>query len=189
MKLLIAFLLIFVVGCCSIKNDEVNLSKKDINFHNEIIKNIEDTLYKINPSLNDYHSRFSKDLKSRTKYGEYLYNFAVNDITDTNNSYDFMLNELSIKFINGHVYHFHAFIPFNDRSGLLIIYSNNFKIFHSINCDEPSASKIEDVIDFVQDSVDVCDKDFVIKRIINYRNYTDLMPEFNYEGRPEFNCD
>lgn len=90
------------------------------------------------------------------------------DLTDTLNKATTLSACIQLK--EGHVYHFCPFRKNYSYSNIAVLYEGRVRIFSAINC-PGKGERIEDVIRFVSDSLQIQDKEGLIKRIRRYREF------------------
>ena len=91
------------------------------------------------------------------------------DITDTSKKET--ASGSCIEFKKGHIYHFAPIRKRDSYSNIAVVTSDGVKIFKAVNCPE-KGDKIEDAIQYIRDYLSTtADKESIIKRVINYRNY------------------
>lgn len=108
--------------------------------------------------------------------------FFVYDLTEPSNKQTSLLERVEFK--NNHVYHF-AFIdlPFS-FSNIAVLEDGKLKIFKAINC-EGKGSSLQDVVGYLNEKLkNDKNKDEIIKRVKNYREYGVYVP-FNGISTPQ----
>lgn len=90
------------------------------------------------------------------------------DLTDTLNKATTLSTCIQLK--EGHVYHFCPLRKNYSYSNIAVLYEGRVRTFSAINC-PGKGERIEDVIRFVSDSLQIQDKEGLIKRIRRYREF------------------
>jgi hypothetical protein len=100
--------------------------------------------------------------------------FFVYDLTDLANSYISASKGRSeqgcITFREGHVYHFSTLKLAASKSQIAVFEHGKLKVFNSINCKQGKAG-LEDVLNYVNNSVNIKKKDDTLTRLKHYRRY------------------
>ena len=95
--------------------------------------------------------------------------FFIYDLTEPSNRQTSMLERVEFK--NNHIYHFADIdLPFS-FSNIAVLEDGKIKIFKTINC-EGKGDSLEDVVAYLNEKLkDDRNKDEIIKRLNNYREY------------------
>lgn len=104
--------------------------------------------------------------------------FFIYDLTDPSNKD--ISSTGCIEFRESHIYHFAPFDYALSLSHLVILANGNLKVFKSINCKD-RGDKIEDVTTYLNQTLaNDKNKDEIIKRVKNYKNYGKSFKMDNY---------
>jgi hypothetical protein len=113
--------------------------------------------------------------------------FFVYDLTDPSNSYTSARHGFSekgcITFMEGHVYHFSTIKLAASESQIAVFEHGKLKVFNSINCEQGKAG-LEGVLNYVNKTVNVKEKDDMLTRLKHYRRYG----KYEAVDQTEYNC-
>lgn len=108
--------------------------------------------------------------------------FGVHDLTDPSNVVHPTGAARCIEFIDNHVYHVVPVLIDYSFSHIIILEGGNLKVFRSINC-RGRGETLEDVLEYLRPKLaDDKNKDEVINRVINYRQYGRHVAMDNFSG-------
>jgi hypothetical protein len=149
---------------------------------------IVDSMAKVLNIINNRNNNNEKGFKGYDRNG-FIKTFDVIDLYDTLNRETFEKTK-KIKFYQNRPYLFYPGIHYYNYSGILFIVNDKIKIFHSINCEQENSSSIEEIINFIQDSIPRCEnKDLMLKNVKNYRDIPVYYFEYSSDGHIKLNCD
>lgn len=122
---------------------------------------------------------------SESKYyvtGERPWAFSVHDLTDPSNVVEPIGPDACIEFIDHHIYHVVPVLLNYSFSHIIIPEGGNLKVFKSINC-KGRGDTLEDVLKYLRPKLaGDKNKDEIINRVINYRQYGRYTVMDNFSG-------
>lgn len=162
-----AFLLIIIFALCVISasaQEKCGENSDSLYNRQQILEQLAETLNKEIPELRkDFPTKFLVE-------DERAILFSVHDLTDISNK-QINTKDNCVDIINNHVYHVSPISYQVSFSYIVIPEDGKLKIFSSINC-AVRGDKVENVIKYLNTKLaDHKNKDEIIERVKNYRNY------------------